>query len=74
MLSFQLHVEGDNLGALNLYSYRPGALQDRRGSGFQGARTGQSATQSEATRLAQELASSGHAAGITDRRADRAGA
>ncbi len=28
MLSFQLYVEGDNLGALNLYSQRPGAFDD----------------------------------------------
>ena len=28
MLSLQLYVEGDNLGALNLYSRRPGAFDD----------------------------------------------
>ena len=28
MLSFQLYVEKDNLGALNLYSYRPNAFDD----------------------------------------------
>jgi transcriptional regulator with GAF, ATPase, and Fis domain len=28
MLSFQLYVEKDNLGALNLYSYRPDAFDD----------------------------------------------
>jgi hypothetical protein len=28
MLSFQLYVEGDNLGALNLYSRRPNAFDD----------------------------------------------
>ena len=28
MLSFQLYVEGDNLGALNLYSYQPNAFDD----------------------------------------------
>jgi GAF domain-containing protein len=28
MLSFQLYVEGDNLGALNLYSYKPNAFDD----------------------------------------------
>ena len=28
MLAFQLYVEGDNLGALNLYSRRPGAFDD----------------------------------------------
>jgi GAF domain-containing protein len=28
MLSFQLYVEGDNLGALNLYSQRPNAFDD----------------------------------------------
>ena len=28
MLAFQLFVEGDNLGALNLYSYRPNAFDD----------------------------------------------
>ena len=29
MLSFQLYVEGDNLGALNLFSRRPGAFDDQ---------------------------------------------
>ncbi len=28
MLSFQLYVEGDNLGALNLYSRQPGSFDD----------------------------------------------
>jgi GAF domain-containing protein len=28
MLSFQLYVEGDNLGALNLYAYEPDAFTD----------------------------------------------
>jgi len=28
MLSFQLYVEGDNLGALNLYSREPNAFDD----------------------------------------------
>jgi hypothetical protein len=28
MLSFQLYVEGDNLGALNLYARQPGAFDD----------------------------------------------
>ncbi len=31
MLSFQLWVDGDNLGALNLYSYRAGAFDDESG-------------------------------------------
>lgn len=28
MLSFQLYVDGDNLGALNLYAYEPDAFTD----------------------------------------------
>lgn len=28
MLSFQLYVEADNLGAVNLYSREPGAFTD----------------------------------------------
>jgi len=28
MLAFQLYVQGENLGALNLYSRRPGAFDD----------------------------------------------
>jgi len=31
MLSFQLYVEGDDLGALNLYSHRAGVFDDEAG-------------------------------------------